>query len=182
MHWHHILPKHAGGTDHPDNLVLLTVEEHAEAHRILYEEHNRWQDYLAWQMLSGQIGKEEGIRYAQQHADKSWMKTDEGRQLMREAQARSIAAGRKNPWNRGLTKEDSVLLEEASIRAKQYMQQGVLHCIGDAMRGKEFTVEHRHKLSNRAKERNRIQCEHCGKLVTANMYGRWHGNHCKFKP
>lgn len=54
-HNHHIIPKHMGGTDDPSNLVRLTVEEHAEAHRNLYEEYGRWQDYLAWKALSGQI-------------------------------------------------------------------------------------------------------------------------------
>lgn len=58
-HLHHIVPKHMGGTDDPDNLVYLTVEEHALAHKKLYEEHGCWQDKLAWQGLSGLISKEE---------------------------------------------------------------------------------------------------------------------------
>ena len=52
-HKHHIIPKHAGGTDDPSNLIELTVEEHAEAHRLLYEQYGRWEDYYAWQGLSG---------------------------------------------------------------------------------------------------------------------------------
>jgi hypothetical protein len=60
-HRHHIIPKHAGGTDDESNIVLLSIEEHADAHRILYEKHNRIQDFVAWKMLSGQIGKEEAI-------------------------------------------------------------------------------------------------------------------------
>jgi len=58
-HSHHIIPKHAGGTDEPTNLIKLTIDEHAEAHRVLYEKHNRWQDKLAWKSLSGMIDKEE---------------------------------------------------------------------------------------------------------------------------
>jgi hypothetical protein len=50
-HKHHIIPKHVGGTDEPSNLIELTPAEHAEAHRILYEEYSRWQDYVAWQGL-----------------------------------------------------------------------------------------------------------------------------------
>ncbi|HIK66359.1 MAG TPA: HNH endonuclease [Flavobacteriales bacterium] len=61
-HNHHIIPRHAGGTDAPENIVRLTTEEHAEAHRKLYEEHGRWQDRLAWRALAGMIGKEEIIR------------------------------------------------------------------------------------------------------------------------
>jgi len=60
-HWHHIVPKHAGGTDDSSNLVLLTVEEHAEEHRKLWEQYGRWQDKIAWKALSAQIGREELI-------------------------------------------------------------------------------------------------------------------------
>jgi len=43
-----------GGTDEPSNLIELTVEEHAEAHRLLYEQHSRYEDLLAYRCLSGQ--------------------------------------------------------------------------------------------------------------------------------
>lgn len=59
LHKHHIIPKHAGGTDEPSNLIYLTIEEHAKAHKQLWEEYGRWQDYLAWKGLSGNIGKDE---------------------------------------------------------------------------------------------------------------------------
>ena len=62
LHKHHIIPRHAGGSDDPSNIIELTVEQHAEAHRILYETYGRWQDHLAWQGLSGRIGKEELLR------------------------------------------------------------------------------------------------------------------------
>ena len=61
-HSHHIIPKHAGGTDEPTNLIKLTIDEHAEAHRVLYKKHNRWQDKLAWKCLSGLIDKDEMLR------------------------------------------------------------------------------------------------------------------------
>ena len=60
-HIHHIIPRHAGGTDDPTNLVSLTVEEHANAHKLLYEEFGRTQDKVAWLSLSGQLGKLETI-------------------------------------------------------------------------------------------------------------------------
>lgn len=58
-HKHHIIPKHAGGDNSPENLIELTIEEHAEAHRILYVEHGRWQDKVAWKLLLGQIDIQE---------------------------------------------------------------------------------------------------------------------------
>lgn len=39
------MPKHEGGTDDPGNVVLLTVQEHAEAHRELYEKNGKIEDY-----------------------------------------------------------------------------------------------------------------------------------------
>ena len=54
MHWHHINPRHNGGTDDPENLVQVTPEQHAELHLSLYLEHGRWQDYQAALWLSGQ--------------------------------------------------------------------------------------------------------------------------------
>jgi hypothetical protein len=53
IHKHHIIPKHMGGTDDPLNLVELTIEEHAEAHRLLYEKHGHTQDKVAWLGLAG---------------------------------------------------------------------------------------------------------------------------------
>lgn len=62
IHKHHIIPRHTGGTDTESNLVYLTVEEHAEAHRVLYEQYGRQEDYLAWRGLAGLIGKDDMLR------------------------------------------------------------------------------------------------------------------------
>lgn len=61
-HKHHIVPKHCGGSDDATNLVELTPEEHAEAHRKLYEEFGHWQDYLAWQGLAKLSTNKEHIK------------------------------------------------------------------------------------------------------------------------
>lgn len=63
-HRHHIIPRHAGGTDDPTNLVSLTIPEHAEAHRVLWEQHGRLQDKLAWLLLSGKTEEAEATRIA----------------------------------------------------------------------------------------------------------------------
>jgi hypothetical protein len=60
-----------GGTDDPSNLVELTVEEHAEAHRKLWEEHGHWQDKLAWQGLTYRISHEELVREAIRQSNKT---------------------------------------------------------------------------------------------------------------
>ena len=52
-HKHHIIPRHVGGSNDPGNIVLLTIDEHAEAHRLLWEQFGRIQDKIAWKCLSG---------------------------------------------------------------------------------------------------------------------------------
>jgi len=180
LHAHHIIPLHAGGTNDESNIAFLTIEEHATAHKKLFEKHGRWQDKIAWQMLSGMIGKEEAIAISQKNADKSWMKTLEGRALMKEAHRRSKELGnRPEPWNKGKTKDNDQRLKEYSERAKEHQRQGKIKCIGDAMRGKEFDEEHRKKLSLKAKNREKVICEHCHKEVIKQMYIRWHGENCR---
>jgi hypothetical protein len=60
-----------GGSDDPSNIIKLSIEEHAEAHRILWEEHGHKQDYYAWKGLSGALGKEEIILGLISHPGKS---------------------------------------------------------------------------------------------------------------
>lgn len=58
-HNHHIIPRHMGGTDDPSNIVRLTIEEHALAHKELYRKYQKYEDFLAWKMLEGQMNNQE---------------------------------------------------------------------------------------------------------------------------
>lgn len=51
-----------GGTNDPSNIKELSIEEHALEHKHLFEQHGHWQDYIAWQGLSGRISCEDVIR------------------------------------------------------------------------------------------------------------------------
>lgn len=70
-----------GGTNDPNNLVKLTVAEHAEAHRLLYEEHGNKFDYIAYMALSNQIGYEEA-NYLKLLGPKNW--SIEGKESLRD--------------------------------------------------------------------------------------------------
>ncbi len=70
MHNHHKIPRHMGGTDDLSNIETLTIEEHADRHRVLFETHGHLKDKLAWQGLLKQISKAE-ITKQLQRAPKS---------------------------------------------------------------------------------------------------------------
>jgi len=51
-----------GGSNDPSNIISLTILEHAEAHRLLWEQHKNKQDLWAWKMLSGKTDEGEEVR------------------------------------------------------------------------------------------------------------------------
>ena len=59
-HKHHIIPKHMGGSDDSSNIAIVTVEQHAELHKQLWEDLGDIRDYYAWLGLSKR--EEEKIR------------------------------------------------------------------------------------------------------------------------
>ncbi len=89
-HKHHIIPKHMGGTNDQSNLVELTVAEHAEAHRKLFEEHGRWQDEIAWKALTGQITTDQARREATRRTWLGRKHTLETRQKIKAAVAGKV--------------------------------------------------------------------------------------------
>jgi hypothetical protein len=101
-HIHHIIPKHSGGTDNPDNLIELSVAEHAEAHRKLFEEHGNWQDRIAWLSLSGQIGKDDALREARGAANRGRKRTPEQLANMKKASQARAARHMADPefWSK----------------------------------------------------------------------------------
>ena len=57
LYKHRVVPGHMGGTYEEANVVLLTIQQHALAHKKLYKTYGKHEDYLAWKALSGQINK-----------------------------------------------------------------------------------------------------------------------------
>lgn len=114
MHKHHIIPKHMGGTNDPSNLVVCTIAEHAEYHRVLFEKHGEEWDRIAWLSLSGQINVSEAKRMVQREAFK---RGGEIARANRNANGTSIGDWvKKTGYVRTFTKEDCLKGGSASGR------------------------------------------------------------------
>lgn len=65
---HHVIPKHAGGTDEESNIVILTYKEHIFAHKLLYTIYNNKYDLYAYLLMSSK--NEEASRVLKQMGGK----------------------------------------------------------------------------------------------------------------
>ncbi len=81
-HKHHIVPRHMGGSDDPSNLIELSVQEHADAHKKLWDQYGKIEDKIAWMCLSGQIDNAEAIRLAGINANTGKIASYETRKKM----------------------------------------------------------------------------------------------------
>jgi hypothetical protein len=50
-----------------------------------------------------------------------------------------------------------------------------------SLTGRLFSVEHLSNLSISAKNKPKVSCEHCDKLMIKSNYTKWHGEKCKEK-
>jgi hypothetical protein len=159
-HKHHIIPRHMGGSDEPENLIELTIEEHAEAHRKLWEEHGKWQDFMAWKALSGQISGDEIRRELSRLANLGRKHTPEAIQKIKDK--RSL----------------QVITEETKIK------------MSNTRKGKKLTwdlknvtpeanLKRSRKMVGRPKEI--IECPHCHKIGGLPQMKQWHFDNCKEK-
>ncbi len=156
-HTHHIVPRHMGGTDDPSNLIELTIEEHALAHKALWEEHGSEYDHIAWRCLSGLITGEEARIEAVKVALKGVSKPIEQKEKMSESA--------KERWQRKGQKEKL----SKKMKGNDY---------GKANKGRTYSCESLNKMSVAKKgRRQRIcSCVICQKEISVSnveQHYRW---------
>lgn len=152
-HLHHIIPIHMGGSNDSSNLIELTVKEHAEAHRKLYEQYGHWQDFAAWQGLSGRMSKEEIIRYKLSQTHKGRKLTPEHIQVLREKGKK--LTGKNNPmYGKTITQAQKDAISKAN--KGKIVSDITKEKIRQANIGKKRSIE--------SKEKNRLA--HLGKKAS----------------
>ena len=120
MHIHHIIPRHLGGTDDPENLTPpISIELHAAFHKDLWEQLGHKEDFIAWQALSGRMTSEEARLAAAKEGQKRSLKYKESRKITGKivnsfASFESCSSGGKKAINK--------LLEWQKKNEKQFKQ------------------------------------------------------------
>ena len=151
FHKHHILPKHMGGTNDPSNIIKVNVPLHAFLHKLLWEEHGKLEDKVAYLTLMGLIDKVEAHRLlvSRPKTEEQKRKISESKKGQApflgkkhtESSKRKMSASAKGrtAWNKGLTKENNATVKLASEKITGIKKNPV-------------TIETKRKLSLAAKE------------------------------
>jgi hypothetical protein len=125
-HKHHIIPRHQWkkkfgnlkGFNTTDNVVWLTLEQHAQAHHLLWELDGSEFDKIAWRTLSGLIGHEEARIQAVKFANTGLKRTDKQKKQISDAK-------RGQPtWNKGVPitekqRRNQSLSAQLSLRSQE---------------------------------------------------------------
>jgi hypothetical protein len=182
-HKHHIIPKHMGGTDEKENITTLTVEEHAEAHRILYEEHGKLEDYLAWKGLLGQISKKEILTEIYRKNGSKQGKNNKGKRAwnkdlpMSEEQKQKLSVPKSEKHKEALRKPKS----KKEKMGKYERTLEIREKIRENTKNQFATEESRLRHSESVKSVKAI-CIYCGLTTVPGNINRWHNENCKKKP
>ena len=161
-HKHHIVPRHMGGSNDPSNLKLVTVEQHAEEHRLLWEKYGKKQDFIAWQAISGNISSEEARIEAVKAANTGRTQTEEHKKKRVASRMKTCPAptlGKRLP---AASRERKQKISEAN--------KGNAYALG-----RKQSNEEKQKRREIALNRPKLQCPKCGKEMTKAALVRYHG-------
>ena len=171
---HHILPRCAGGTNDPSNLVFLTTREHFICHALLVKfcepQHLKSLQYALGMMRSrGKVVSSRLYEFA------------------RNQHRQAITSARIGSRHSEETKLKISLAHKGRKRSKEHCENTRLSQLG-----KTLSPDHRKKLGDATRGRSisytltekqlapkpSITCPHCGKIGGKGAMNRWHFNNC----
>ena len=129
MHKHHIVPRYKGGSDDPENLVEVSITQHAMYHFCNYRLWGNVEDYVAWRGLSGQISESEFLMekfsiFGKIGSDRLQEKLKNDPQLKQELEQKRI-----DSWNRNKEKHIEKLraIQPRAVEASRTLEARKKH-------------------------------------------------------
>lgn len=142
LHKHHIVPRHAGGSDDPSNLVFVPVHEHANLHWLRFIETGDYQDRLAWSGLlalapKAEIERELNSIQATESAARQKAADPEGYRLMKSKAGKASVGTPKGNAQRKMAIKAANSSESVAKRTATNMTNGTLSRIA--------SIKHKYK-------------------------------------
>ena len=147
FHKHRIVPGHMGGTYESRNVIRVNVAMHAFLHKCLWEEHGRWQDRIAWQVLAGMIPKEEARRRAVSEMGKErWANDPVYRAKMIHAQSNPTPAlsKKKSADSKRLWKDEAFRSKFNTGQAKRWSDPAQRSAASERGKNQKHALGHKH--------------------------------------
>jgi len=156
---HHIIPRHAGGTDEESNFSYLTHREHIVAHWLLWKIHGRDGDKSAWMLMKNMtfwpptLGMKHSTETRRKMSEAGKNRSEEHRRKISEANKNRKPASEEtrrkiSEANKGKkhSTETRRKMREAQKNRKPISEE-TRRKMSEARRGKKHTEEHRRNIS-----------------------------------
>ena len=174
FHKHHKIPIHFFrkiewlgldiNQDDPINLESISIEEHANKHKILFHQYGYWEDELSWKTLSCQVTAKEATRLAIIKSNSTRVISEITRDKFRKA---------KLGWHPSKDAREKMSLKAKgrilSDKTKKKLSLSKLN--NQHWLGKKHSEETKKKMSEKNKERWKIrkqsmECNHGFKAIS----------------
>jgi hypothetical protein len=184
-----------GGTDKVENLVEVSVTQHAMWHYANWRLWRNTEDYLAWKGLAGFTGKEEIIaevmelgRAKGRESNKQTTKRliSEGTFVLLQPDVQKKAVEASQRTQKDLIAQGLHSLQNPEMRARRAKEDRVKRlrefALGVAALQKPEVKEKARLASSKAKSSQNstlVTCPHCGKTGGQTNMRRYHFDNCK---
>lgn len=151
-----------GGSDDPENLIELSIEEHAEAHRILWEKYGKIEDKIAWECLSGRLISEEDrillsnsgfakflLNVEKKELWKQKIKKSRQIQVITESHKQKISESMKLAWKNGKFESRHIDEDLRQLMKNNYAKNNMAQKLSDARKKSNVWKEAVSKESSR---------------------------------
>ncbi len=156
---HHIIPKHMGGNNDPENLIKLDLRQHTLIHYILWRQHRNLGNEIAYKMKSGQTEEGNKLRVklgVQNSIEKSRKRWTENPPMKNPLCLEKMFNTKKEKYNGNFFSENGQqLLKDLFIKNVLNNPEGVKKAIETRIKNNQNRAkEDRSKLYGRFGEKN----------------------------
>lgn len=123
--------------------------------------------------------------YGRTHSDSAKARigaAHSGKHVTQETRQKLSAALMGNePSNKGKSLEETVGASRAHMIKQALSNRNKVKYVGEGnpMYGKKHSPSTREQLSEKARQREKYACTHCGKMMPLSTLNRWHNDNCK---